>query len=207
MSRLSKSRGMRVTSGEPRAAWTRFDPRRLAKDLPVLLLVAGMVVVATLTGCTSEQDKAKRIAEDLGMPLWLPASLEIGAPGSYEPVEEVTEPAAGMRLTYEDFEVFSWPSPQVQEADALDAYVLLEEPPADSGIELVMEEVRDLKVGGSPARGVTWHEVLDGGKKVTPPASILVFQLDGAVLRLIAGIEGPGLDDLADVAESFERVE
>jgi len=173
----------------------------------VSLLVAGMVVVAALTGCTSEQDKAERIAGDLGMPLWLPTSLEIGARGSYEPVGKVTEPAAGLRVTYEDFEVFSWPAPQVQEADALDAYVLLEEPPADSGIELVLEEVRDLEVAGSPARGVTWHEVLDGGKKVTPPSSILVFQRDGAVLRLIAGIDGPGVDELVDVAESFVRVE
>lgn len=169
------------------------------------LLAAGLMVVAALTGCSSEEDKAKQIADDLDMPLWVPAGLEIGAAGAYEPVGKVTDPEPGLRITYPEFEMFAWPSPESQDTAALEAYVLLDEPPADSGIELVTEEVREFEVAGNPAFGLTWHEVLDGGTKDTPPSSILVIQLEGAVIRLIAGIDGPSLDELAEVAESFEQ--
>ena len=168
-----------------------------------MLLVAAAAVVA-LSGCASSESEAKDLAAGLGMPLWLPAGVEIGASGSYDPVGRVEEPEPGLYVTYQGNELYEWPSPDALEADALDPFVLLDEPPADSDSELVVDEATDVEFEGRAARRVVFHEVMGGGQKVTPTGAIVVFQLDGVVARLSSGIDQLDADELLGVAETFE---
>ncbi|MGA8046909.1 MAG: hypothetical protein WCA30_11660 [Dermatophilaceae bacterium] len=171
------------------------------------LLGAAAVTVVALGGCASSQDEAKETAGELGMPLWLPAGVEIGAPGSYDPVGEVEEPQRGLYVTYEGYEVYEWPATAEIKADELDPWVLLPEPPADADTEVVVDEAADLEFEGRPARRVVFHEVMGGGQKVTQTSAVFVFQFDGVVARLSSGVDQLGADQLISVAETFEPVE
>lgn len=171
-----------------------------------LLLAAAAVAVFALAGCASHQDEAKKIATDLGMALWLPAGAEIGAPGSYDPVGAVEEPERGLYVTYEGYELHEWPSAATVDADDLDGWVLLPEPPADADTDVVVDEATDVEFEGRPAKQVVFHEVMAGGQKVTQTSAIVVFQLDGVVARLSSGIDQLGVQQLLSVAETFERV-
>lgn len=170
----------------------------------LLILVA---LSLALTGCASQQTKAKSMAQDLGISLMLPRGQEIGKPGSYgNDVMRLEGEPPGMSILYPQYEVQLRKVDGPLSVDQLDAFVALPQPPPSADSVIVVDETRPLAVRDQPAVAVTWHEVMGGGVKTTDRSAILVFQYDGVVARVSAEFGAMSTDALVALADTFEPV-